>query len=196
VGSEHVDSFGERREVTGWLRFPAPQLTQENANHHSTDIVRFLASTEARASPPPSLCTDPINLQTGRVSLTLILTCLPFATLILANTINVAFPDYAADRATGKRTLFVHLGPERAAHWFTALLVIGYAAPWLALGWGNALARLARGNRDTAAGLLSLRELWRGGCRQRERFAINTFLGASAVIAVGVAEVVGFLLTA
>jgi len=43
-------------------------------------------------------------------------------------------------------------------------------------------------------GLLSLREVRRGGYRTPERFWRNTRLGVSAVMAVGVAEAIGFLI--
>ena len=123
----------------------------------------------------------------------MILACLPFAALIFANMLNVAFPDYEADRGVGKRTLVVILGPERAALLFAFLLVVGYTTPWLTLGWGLPLAVLLAEAATLPLGLLSLREVWRGGYRRPERFWRNTLLGASAVVAVGVAEIVGFL---
>jgi len=135
------------------------------------------------------------NLQTGQVSLKLLLTCLPFAALIFANMLNVAFPDHAADRATGKRTLVVILGPDRAARLYSVLLVGGYAAPWLTLGWGLPLIVLLAEAAMLPLGVLSLREVRRGGYRTPEHFGRNTLLGISAVVVVGLAEVVGFLLT-
>jgi len=134
------------------------------------------------------------NLQTGRVSLTLILTCLPFAALILANMLNVAFPDYEADQGVGKRTWVVILGPERAARVYSVLLIAGYATPWLTLGWGLPLAVLLAEAATLPLGLLSLREIGRGSYRQPERYWRNTLFGASAVVAVGVAEMVGFIM--
>jgi len=134
------------------------------------------------------------NLQTGQVSLKLLLTCLPFAALIFANMLNVAFPDYDADRVTGKRTLVVILGPDRAARVYGLLLIVGYVAPWLTLGWGLPLIVLMAEAATLPLGLLSLREVRHGGYRMPERFGRNTLLGVSAVVAVGLAEVVGFLL--
>ena len=134
------------------------------------------------------------NLQTGQVSLKLLLTCLPFAALIFANMLNVAFPDYDADRVTGKRTLVVILGPDRAARVYGLLLIVGYVAPWLTLGWGLPLIVLLAEAATLPLGLLSLREVRRGGYRTPERFWRNTRLGVSAVMAVGVAEAIGFLI--
>ncbi len=133
------------------------------------------------------------TLQTGRISLTLILACLPFAALILANMLNVAFPDYEADRSVGKHTLVVILGPERAARLYAVLLIVGYAAPWLTLGWGLPLTVLLAEAATLPLGLLSLWEMRRGGYRTPERFWRNTLLGVSAVMAVGVAGMIGFL---
>jgi 1,4-dihydroxy-2-naphthoate octaprenyltransferase len=134
------------------------------------------------------------HLQTGRISLILILTCLPFAALIFANMLNVAFPDHEADRAAGKCTLVVILGPDRAAEAYTRLLTAGYVTPWLTLGWGLPLVVLLAEAATLPLGLLSLREVRRGGYRTPERFWRNTRLGVSAVIAVGVAEAIGFLI--
>ncbi len=135
------------------------------------------------------------NLQTGQISLTLLFACLPFAALILANMINVAFPDYVADRGAGKRTLVVILGPERAARLYALLLIAGYATPWLTLGWGLPLTVLLAEAATLPLGLLSLWEMRRGGYRRPERYWRNTLLGASAVVAVGAAEIIGFLVT-
>ncbi len=128
------------------------------------------------------------NLQTGRVSVTLLWTCLPLAVLVLANMINVAFPDYPADQAAGKRTLVVLLGPQHAAQLFTCVLIIGYAAAWLTLRRSGPafLAEVAA----LPFGTLSLIVLWRGGYRQAQRFGLNTFLGTSAFAAVATAEAI------
>ena len=66
------------------------------------------------------------NLQTGRVSATLVLASLPLVVLVFASPINVALPDYEADRAAGKRTLVVQLGPRRAAWLYTIAMIVGY----------------------------------------------------------------------
>lgn len=105
----------------------------------------------------------------------------------------IAFPDYEADRTTGKRTLVVILGQERAAQLYSGLLVTGYITPWLFLGRGPLTVLLAEAATLPVA-VLSLRELWRGGYRRPDRFRRNTFLGVGTVVAVALSEVIGFLL--
>ncbi len=56
-------------------------------------------------------------LQTGFVTLTLILALIPLCLLQFAMLVAVSLPDVAGDTAAGKRTLAVIFGPERAARW-------------------------------------------------------------------------------
>lgn len=130
------------------------------------------------------------NLQTGNISVALLRACLPLVVLTFANTINVALPDCEADRAAGKRTLVVQLGPRRAAWLYTIALIGGYIfALWL-LPWNwPALLALAAG---ILIGALSLVVLWSGGYRLPERFGLNTMLGITAFFAVAAAEAIGF----
>ncbi len=121
------------------------------------------------------------------------LALLPFAALVGVMMLAIAFPDYEADRATGKRTLLVVLGQERAAQLYSGLLVTGYVTPWLFLGRGPLTVLLAEAATLPVA-VLSLRELWRGGYRQPDRFGRNTFLGVGTVVAVALSEVIGFIL--
>ena len=134
------------------------------------------------------------SAQTGRISLTLVLVCLPFAALILANILNVAFPDFEADRTTSKRTLVVILGPERAARLYAGLLAVGYIASWLTLALGVPFVVLLAEAATLPVAALSLWEIWRGGYKLPTRYARNTFLGVSVVVAVGLAKITGFLL--
>jgi 1,4-dihydroxy-2-naphthoate octaprenyltransferase len=193
IGSGTLPSFGVETAIIfglaliGAAGYSAPPLSLVNRGWGELDTAVIGALLV------PSFG---YNLQTGRLSLILILTCLPFAALIFANMLNVAFPDHVADRATGKRTLVVMLGPDRAARLYSFLLVAGYVAPWLTLGWGLPLIVLLAESATLPLGLLSLREVRRGGYRMPERFERNTRLGVSAVMAVGVAEVIGFLVAA
>jgi 1,4-dihydroxy-2-naphthoate octaprenyltransferase len=130
------------------------------------------------------------NLQTGRISATLLSACLPLVALVFANTITVALPDYEADRTVGKRTLVVHLGPRRAAALYTIALVVGYAFAFLILPWS--WPAVLAGAAALFVGALSLYVLWSGGYRLPQRLGLNTFLGISAFLAVAAAEAIAF----
>jgi 1,4-dihydroxy-2-naphthoate polyprenyltransferase len=130
------------------------------------------------------------NLQTGRINTTILLATLPLVALVLGNTITVALPDYEADRAVGKRTLVVQLGPPRAAWLYTIVVIVGYALAWLLIPWswpaGLALAMAL------LVGALSLYVLWGGGYWMPQRFGLNSFLGISSFFAVAVAEAISY----
>lgn len=134
------------------------------------------------------------HMQTGRMSVTPVLTCLPFVPLILANMLIVAFPDHAVDQTAGKRTLVVAMGPHRAARVYSALIVIGYATAWLTLGWGLPAGGWAPLTLALPVAGLSLHEMWSGGYRRPGRFLRNTTLGVSAVASIPLAELAAFLL--
>ena len=134
------------------------------------------------------------SVQTGRSSLTLVLAYMPLAALILANMLNVAFPDFEADRITSKRTLVVILGPDHAARLYAILLAASYMTSWLTLALGVPFMVLLAKAATLPVAALSLWEIWHGGYKLPERYARNTFLGVSVVGAVGLAEITGFLL--
>ncbi len=78
--------------------------------------------------------------QTGHLDLTPIVAALPVACLISTLLFINEFPDHEADRATGKRTLVVMLGPETARYPVLALsgaaylsIITGVWAGWLPL---------------------------------------------------------------
>lgn len=78
--------------------------------------------------------------QTGHFDLTPIVAALPIACLISTLLFINEFPDYEADKATGKRTLVVRLGPKRARYYVAALataaylsIISGVWAGWLPL---------------------------------------------------------------
>jgi 1,4-dihydroxy-2-naphthoate octaprenyltransferase len=135
------------------------------------------------------------SVQTGQSSLTIVLTYIPLAALILANMLIVAFPDFEADRRTGKRTLVVILGPDRAARLYAILLAAGYMTSCLTLALGVPLMVLICKAATLPIAALSLWEIWRGGYKLQERYARNTFIGISVVGAFGLAEIIGLLLT-
>jgi 1,4-dihydroxy-2-naphthoate octaprenyltransferase len=66
-------------------------------------------------------------LQTGSLSSALLLGLLPFFLAQCAMLLIVSAPDITADRASGKRTLLLRIGPGRAGFALCALLVLMYA---------------------------------------------------------------------
>jgi 1,4-dihydroxy-2-naphthoate octaprenyltransferase len=85
----------------------------------------------------PLICAGTVLVLRGSVSTELVLVSLPLGMLIGAFLWINEFPDYEADRASGKHTMVVKLGRERAAQVFF-LVVIGafllvLLLPWLGL---------------------------------------------------------------
>jgi 1,4-dihydroxy-2-naphthoate octaprenyltransferase len=78
----------------------------------------------------PLIATGAYLVQRGHVSADVLLLSLPLGLLIGAFLWINEFPDYAADRAAGKRTLVVQIGRPRASRLF-AMIVAG-AFVWLA----------------------------------------------------------------
>lgn len=75
--------------------------------------------------------------QTGHFDLTPLVAAIPVACLISTLLFINEFPDYEADKATGKRTLVVKLGPKRARYFVASLAVAAYAAIFAGVwaGW-------------------------------------------------------------
>lgn len=78
--------------------------------------------------------------QTGHLDLTPLIAALPVACLISTLLFINEFPDHEADKATGKRTLVVRLGPEKARYYVAAIaaatylsIISGVWAGWLPL---------------------------------------------------------------
>ncbi|MEK6759147.1 MAG: 1,4-dihydroxy-2-naphthoate octaprenyltransferase [Deltaproteobacteria bacterium] len=78
--------------------------------------------------------------QTGHFDLKPLAASIPVACLISTLLFINEFPDYEADKATGKRTLVVRLGPKRARYYVAALasaaylsIISGVLAGWLPL---------------------------------------------------------------
>ncbi|MBL1197461.1 MAG: prenyltransferase, partial [Chloroflexi bacterium] len=134
------------------------------------------------------------NLQTGQLSLVLALTCLPFAALIFAMMLLVGIPDYEADRAAGKGTLVVRIGPERAARWYVVALLLGFISPWLTLGWGLPLEVLLLQMLAAPMVYFSLRSLHGQTYLDPANYLRNLRLGAGALLTIGVIQIIGFLI--
>ncbi len=67
-------------------------------------------------------------VQTGRVDWTPAIASIPVAALIAAVLYINEFPDFAADRAVGKKTWVVRLGRQRAAVVYALLMAVPYVA--------------------------------------------------------------------
>lgn len=74
-------------------------------------------------------------VQTGDISIVPVISSLPVSFLIAALLLVNEFPDYEADKNTGKNTLVVRLGPERARYCLLGLV----AGAYLSLILGTAL---------------------------------------------------------
>ncbi len=80
-------------------------------------------------------------LQAGRIDPAVFVVSLPLVLIHIAMLIAFEFPDFEGDRATGKRTLAVRLGKNRAAHLHNALIVgacvtlLVYSVHWNVARW-------------------------------------------------------------
>ncbi len=75
-------------------------------------------------------------VQTGRIDWTPAIAAIPVGALIAAVLYVNEFPDYAADKAVGKRTWVVRLGRQHAAWVYSLLMATPYAAVALAVTAG------------------------------------------------------------
>ena len=76
-------------------------------------------------------------MQHSPIGPSLLAVTLPLALINLTMLLTFELPDFEADRETGKKTLAVRLGRDRAAWLHTGLLALAFAVAWLApaLGW-------------------------------------------------------------
>ncbi len=79
-------------------------------------------------------------LQSGRLTPFPFLVSLPLMCLQFTMVMSFNFPDEAGDKAAGKRTLVVHLGPEKAARLYVLAIGLAYAILPLLLLAGLPLA--------------------------------------------------------
>ncbi|HEY0707747.1 MAG TPA: prenyltransferase [Polyangia bacterium] len=123
----------------------------------------------------------------------LLLAVVPPFLLQIAMTLAIEFPDHDGDRATGKRTLVVRLGPARAAAWFAVITGAAYLAlPFLvALGLPSAVAG--------AAALLAPIAAWRilrilqGDWRSPAAWEGLTFWSVALLVATSAATLIAFV---
>ena len=121
---------------------------------------------------------------------TLVLAIAPLALLQLAMLLAIEFPDEAGDRATGKRTLVVRLGPSRAAQLYIACVVLAYA--WLPIA-----ALLGLPVRVALIAVVPLPvAIWRiariADHRRPAAFERLTFFAVFLLVATSLATLVGF----
>jgi 1,4-dihydroxy-2-naphthoate octaprenyltransferase len=123
----------------------------------------------------------------------LLLAIVPPFLLQVAMTLAIEFPDYAGDRATGKRTLVVRLGPARAAKLFALVT----AAPFLLLPL-LVLAGLPRVVAGAAAVLAPvaawrLVRIARRDWELPQRWEALTFWAVALLVATSLVELVAFV---
>ena len=127
---------------------------------------RGLGELAVAACYGPLIAAGVYLVQRGEVSSEVVLTAVPLGLAIAAFLWINEFPDYAADRAAGKRTLVVRLGRTRASRAFTWLIAVTFVSvlllPALGVPWpvlfglaglapaAAAARRLARDSGDTA----------------------------------------------
>lgn len=108
---------------------------------------RGLGEAAVAVSYGPLICAGTYLVQRGRMPAEVLLISLPLGLLIAAFLLINEFPDAAADRGAGKRTLVVRLGRPRAARLYVAVVgaaFLGLAAlPWMGLPPGARLGLIA-----------------------------------------------------
>lgn len=137
------------------------------------------------------------SLQMGRLDAVPLLAVLPLCCFQFAMLLSIEFPDEQGDRASGKGTLVVRLGAERAARLYVAVLATGYALlPLLMLAGVPLLPMLAVGLTLPLGGLQVYRML-RGDFRVPERWnslafgSVGLLIASAAVMAFAFLVLVG-----
>ncbi len=123
---------------------------------------------------------------------TLALAIVPLALLQLGMLFAIEFPDAAGDAATGKRTLVVRLGAERAAALYVAVTAGAYL--WLPIGYALGLP----GRVALAAALPVPVAIWRiarvAEHRDPSRYERLTFFSVFLLVTTSAAELTAWLL--
>jgi 1,4-dihydroxy-2-naphthoate octaprenyltransferase len=136
------------------------------------------------------------SLQTGSVSPLILITCLPAVAMQLAMLLTIEFPDYEADRVSGKRNLVVRLGPARSARLFYLFVVAAFVLAGLGVAGG---VPLLAGLLPLAALPPALLQMWlvRSVVRGNTSWlALMTFLAVALFALLCAAQIAGFVLTA
>ena len=85
----------------------------------------------------PLICTGTYLVQRGEITSPVAWLSVPLGLFIAAFLLINEFPDYSADRASGKKTLVVRLGRQKASRVFVMIMaipfIILFGLPWLGL---------------------------------------------------------------
>jgi len=134
------------------------------------------------------------HLQAGRLAALPVLAVLPLCCLQFAMLLAVEFPDAAGDAATGKRTLVVRLGDDRAARLYQIALVAAYALLMLAVAAGlppwAALCALA----PSPIAAWQFARMQRGAYRDRASWESLAFWSVALLVATAAGELAGFVI--
>ena len=127
---------------------------------------------------------------------TLLLALVPLACLQLAMLLAIEFPDENGDRATGKRTLVVRLGPARAARLYAGVIAVAYLILPL-LVWAGLPAAIAWATATTAPlALWRLGRIHAGDCLAPKRWESLTFWSVALLVTTSAAELAALALVA
>lgn len=122
----------------------------------------------------------------------LLVAIVPLALLQIAMLLAIEFPDAVGDAATGKRTLVVRLGADRAARLYVAITIAAYA--WLPIS-----VLLGLPGRIAIAGAISLPiAIWRikhiADHADRNAFERLTFFAVFLLVATAACELLAFVI--
>jgi len=181
----------------GWLALTVLGVfCVEVAKNAAGELVDFDSGTELAVALAygPLVVGGTYLVQTGRLSAPVLQASLALGVLVAAFLWINQFPDYRADRQSGKRNLVVRLGPERAANGYVVICAVGYL-------WLTCTALYYPGARGLLGGLaglpLALFSCWRllgsAGVTARLVPAQAAALGSFVLMAAGAG--LGCLLT-
>jgi len=128
-----ASAIGAVALMCGWF-YSAPPLRLEASGFGeivTALLVGFLSPLSA------------IVMQRGPIDARWVAIALPLMLINIAMVLTFEFPDFDADRQTGKRTLVVRLGQSRSAQLHNLLLASAFGVTWLAVAVGWIEARIA-----------------------------------------------------
>ena len=133
-------------------------------------------------------------LQAGELTLLPFLTVLPLCCLQFAMLLVINFPDAVGDRAVGKRTLVVIMGPEKASRLYLPAIILAYGSlPLLWLAGLPVLVALAVLVLLPLAAWLSWR-MTKGAWADKDQWNSLAFWSVALLMGTIVAENVGYWL--